>query len=93
MSKPDSAPGHSEPTSASDVKRQLEAGECFLWEGYGREFYFSFAETVGPIRTEVGPGDDQLFTGPARDEHIRAALRFGGLERIDHDEIPNGESQ
>jgi len=80
------------PSTVSEFKHQLEAGECFVWEHYNRRLYFEFVETVGPTRTETDGDGEDPHTRSATLSEIRAALRVGGIERVDHAEIPGGES-
>jgi len=75
-----------DPKTVGELKRALEAGDCFRASKHKTTLYFEFVETVGPVRTEVWD-DDEPHTTAAADDELRSGLRWG-LEPIDHDDIP-----
>lgn len=84
--------GTDTPQSVDQLKRALDDGDCFVWGYWNRQLFFEFVETVGYVYTETDEHGNDPFTTAATDEQFKTALRFGGVERIDCDEIPGKEA-
>lgn len=73
--------------SVAEMKRQLEAGRCFVSELPNMKLWFEFVETVGPVRTETNLDDSDPYTTSAGQGEMRMGLRYG-LSEVDCGDIP-----
>lgn len=73
--------------SVAEMKRQLEAGRCFVSELPNMKLWFEFVETVGWVRTETNLDDSDPYTTSAGQDELRMGLRYG-IEEVACDEIP-----